>query len=71
METATIDVLEKPIARIRQTCEMAGAADRLDQTLPELETYLEGEVAKGETSETRLTYDGLCFLKELFARSRI
>ena len=71
METATINVLEKPIARIRQTCEMAGAADRLDQTLPELETYLEGEVAKGETSETRLTYDGLCFLKELFARSRV
>ena len=69
MATATIDILEKPIARIRQTCEMAGASDRLDRALPELETYLEGEVADGETSETRLTYDGLCFLKELFARS--
>jgi len=40
-----------------------------DQELPELETYLEGEVANGETGETRLPYNGLCFLKELFARS--
>lgn len=69
MATATINVLEKPIARIRQTCEMAGASDRLDRAFPKLETYLEGEVANGETSETRLTYNGLCFLKELFARS--
>ncbi len=36
--------------------------------LPELETYLEGEVAYGEISETRLTYNGLCFLKEKFAK---
>jgi hypothetical protein len=33
-----------------------------------LETYLEGEVAAGEVSETRLTFEGLCFLKEAFAR---
>ena len=26
------------------------------------------EIARGETSEARLTYDGLCFLKEAFAR---
>jgi hypothetical protein len=70
MVTVIINVLEKPIARIRETCAMAGASDRLDQALPELETYLEGEVADGETSETWLTYNGLCFLKELFARSR-
>jgi hypothetical protein len=37
---------------------MAGASDRL----LELATYLEGGVAKGETSETRLAYNGLCFL---------
>jgi hypothetical protein len=70
MATATIDVLETPIARIRQTCETAGASDRLDQALPELATYLEGDVAKDGTSETRLTYSGLCFLKELFAQSQ-
>jgi hypothetical protein len=71
MATATIDVLERPIARIRETCEMAGAAEKLEQALPELETYLEGEVANGETSETRLTYNGLCFLKDVFAKSRL
>lgn len=70
MVTTIIDVLEKPISRIRKTCEISGAADKLDQALPELETYLEGEVASGETSETRLTYDGLCFLNELFAKAR-
>jgi hypothetical protein len=63
-----IDVLEKPIKRIKETCEMVGAAEKFERALPELETYLEGEVANGETSETRLTYDGLCFLKEAFAR---
>jgi hypothetical protein len=58
-----INVLEKPIERIKETCEMMGIAEKFDRALPELETYLEGEVAKGETSETRLTYNGLCYLK--------
>jgi hypothetical protein len=64
-----IDVLEKPIERIKETCEMIGAAEKFERALPELESYLEREVASGETSETRLTYDGLCFLKDAFARS--
>jgi hypothetical protein len=64
-----IDVLEKPIERIKETCEMIGAAEKFERALPELESYLEREVAGGETSETRLTYDGLCFLKDAFARS--
>lgn len=63
-----IDIFEKPIARIRETCEMMGAGEKFDQALPELETYLEEEVAAGETSETRLTYDALCFLKQAFSR---
>jgi hypothetical protein len=63
-----IDVLEKPIERIKQTCAMMGVAKKFDRALPELETFLEGEVAKGETRESRLTYDGLCYLRELFAR---
>ena len=43
-----------------------GITDKFDEALPELETYLEGEVADGVTSETRLTYDGLLFLKDKF-----
>jgi hypothetical protein len=70
MTTVIITVLEKPIARIRENCAMAGLADSLDQALSELEAYLKGEVADGEASEARLTYNGLCFFKELFARSR-
>lgn len=65
---ATVNLLEKPIERIRETCEMMGAAEKLERALPELETYLEGEIAAGETSETRLTFDGLCFLKQAFTR---
>ena len=43
-----------------------GATEKFDRALLDLETCLEGEVAAGETSETRLTYDGLCFLEEVF-----
>ena len=64
-----IDVLEKPIERIKETCAMMGIAEKFDRALPELETFLEGEVAKGETRETRLTYDGLCYLRQVFAKS--
>ncbi|WP_027524351.1 hypothetical protein [Bradyrhizobium sp. Ec3.3] len=64
----TINILDKPIERIRETCEMMGARDKFERTLPELETFLESEIARGETGEARLTYDGLCFLKGAFAR---
>ena len=68
MATATIDVLEKPIARIRETCDMMGVVWKFDRALPELETYLEEQILHGETSETRLTYNGLCFLRQVFAK---
>jgi hypothetical protein len=67
---AIVDILEKPIERIRETCEISGAADKFDRALPELETYLESEIAAGKTSETRLTFEGLCFLKQVFTRFR-
>jgi len=47
---------------------MMGIAEKFDRALPDLETFLEAEVARGETSETRLTYDGLLYLKQLLAR---
>jgi len=62
---AKIDILDKPIARIQETCDLMGIADQFDRALPELETFLEGEVANGETSETRLTYDGLRHLRDI------
>ena len=62
---AKIDILDKPIARIQETCDLMGIADQFDRALPELETFLEEEVANGETSETRLTYDGLCHLRHI------
>jgi hypothetical protein len=65
---ATIDVLERPIERIRETCDMAGAREKFERALPALETYLEEEIAQGETRETRLTFDGLCFLRQAFVR---
>lgn len=48
---------------------MIDAGDKFDRALPDLEIYLESQVAAGETSESRLTYDGLCFLKQAFAKS--
>ena len=41
-----IDILDKPIERIQETCAMMGVADQFDRALPDLETFLEGEVAK-------------------------
>jgi hypothetical protein len=63
-----INVLEVPIERIRETCAMMGIAEKFDRALPELETFLEAEVARGETRETRLTFDGLRYLKRVFDR---
>jgi len=63
-----IDILDRPIARIQETCALMGIADQFERALPELETFLEGEVADGETSETRLTYDGLRHLRHLLQR---
>jgi hypothetical protein len=60
-----IDILDKPIERIQETCAIMGIADQFDRALPELETFLEGEVANGETSETRLTYNGLRYLRQI------
>jgi hypothetical protein len=61
------DVLEKPIERIKETCAITGIAEKFERARPELETFLEAEVARGETRETRLTFDGLRYLKRLFA----
>jgi len=58
-----IDLFEKPIERIKITCDLMGIADDFERKLPELETHLEGLVADGETDEDRLTISGLSFLK--------
>jgi hypothetical protein len=59
-----IDIFEKPIERIRKTCELMGLADDFERKLPALETHLEGLVADGETSEERLAVSGLTFVKQ-------
>jgi hypothetical protein len=67
---AQIDVLDKPIERIKETCAMMGIAEKFDRALPDLETFLEAEVARGETRETRLTFDGLRYLKQVLENDR-
>jgi hypothetical protein len=59
-----INIFDKPIERIRKTCELMGLDADFDRKLPALETYLEGLVADGETSEERLTASGLTFVKQ-------
>jgi hypothetical protein len=60
-----INIFEKPIERIRKTCELMGLADDFERKLPELETHLESLVADGETDEERLTVSGLTFVKQV------
>ena len=61
---AKIDIFEKPIERIKKTCELMGLGDDFERKLPELETHLEALVADGETSEERLAVSGLTFVKQ-------
>jgi hypothetical protein len=61
---AEINIFDKPIERIRKTCELMGLGADFERKLPELETHLEGLVADGETSEERLTASGLTFVKQ-------
>lgn len=57
-----INIFDKPIERIRKTCELMGLSADFDRKLPDLETYLEGLVAQGETDEERLAVSGLAFV---------
>jgi hypothetical protein len=59
-----INIFDKPIERIRTTCQLMGLGADFDRKLPDLETHLEGLVAEGETSEERLTVSGLSFVKQ-------
>jgi len=59
-----INILDKPIERIRKTCQLMGLSADFDRKLPDLETHLEGLVAQGETDEERLTVSGLAFVKQ-------
>jgi hypothetical protein len=45
---------------------MMGVEEKFNRALPDLENFLEAEVADGKTSEARLTYAGLCFLNDRF-----
>ena len=64
MVNTEINIFDKPIERIRKTCELMGLGADFDRKLPELETHLEALVANGETSEERLAVSGLTFLKQ-------
>ncbi len=60
-----INIFEKRIERIKHACDLMGISGDFERKLPELETYLEGLVAEGETDENRLTVSGLSFLKRI------
>jgi hypothetical protein len=59
-----LDLFEKPIQRIKTTCDLMGISDEFERKLPELETYLKALVAKGETGEEHLAVNGMKFLKQ-------
>ena len=59
-----IDVFEKPIERIKKTCDLMGLSADFERKLAALETHLEGLVADGEIDEERLAVSGLTFLKQ-------
>ena len=60
-----IDVLEKPIERIKETCAMMGVAEQFDRALPDLETFLEAEVARERPAKPGSPLMG-CFISGAF-----
>jgi hypothetical protein len=58
-----ITVFEKPIERIKKSCELVGLGAEFERKLPQLETHLEALVAEGEINEDRLTERGLAFIR--------
>jgi hypothetical protein len=42
-----INIFEKPIGRIKETCDLMGIEEDFERKLPELETYHEGLFADG------------------------
>lgn len=58
-----INILEKPIERIKKTCDLMGMGSDFERRLPALQTHLEALVAEGESSEDRLAVSGMTFLK--------
>lgn len=59
-----LNLFDKPIQRIKTTCDLMGKSDEFERKLPELETHLEGLVAEGEIDEENLAVSGLKFLKQ-------
>ena len=57
-------LFDKPIQRIKTTCDLMGISDEFERKLPELETHLEALVAEGETDEEHLAVNGMKFLKQ-------
>ncbi|MGY3447152.1 hypothetical protein [Bradyrhizobium sp. USDA 4473] len=47
----------------------SGKTGNARRALPDLETFLEAEVAQGEASESKLTFDGLRYRRQLLARA--
>jgi len=45
-----------------------GVAEKFDRARSQLETFLVSEVANGETRETKLTFDGLLYLRKVFGK---
>ena len=60
-----INILDKPIERIKRTCELMDLRADFERQLPALETYLEGLVAEGEDSEDQLTEAGFSFIRQI------
>jgi hypothetical protein len=61
---ASIDILEKPIARIKKTCDLLGISSDFERRLPALEAHLKALAANGETREERLAVSGMAFMKQ-------
>lgn len=61
---ASIEILEKPIARIRKTCDLLGISGDFERKLPALEAHLKALAADGETREERLAVSGMAFVKQ-------
>jgi hypothetical protein len=56
--------IESAVERIERVYALMGSIEDFNRVLPDLENYLESQIAAGETSEHRLAVDGLTYLRK-------
>jgi hypothetical protein len=66
-----IPLLDKVVQRIEEVYGLMKSSREFERVLPDLENFLEAEIANGKTDQERLTVDGLRYLNQFSSRRQV